>query len=247
MDKRFFRTELLYGEENFRRIQKAKVLIIGLGGVGYTAAEALIRSGVSHLTLVDCDIIEESDFNRHILGLSENLGMLKVEAAYRRLRGINDDAEIRTKGVFFHRDSIPEIFDERYDFLIDAIDSLNPKVELIKFALSQGINFVSTMGAARRRSIELVRVCRISETKNCPLARHIRKRLHKSGIYEDFYVVSSSEVAETGVEKNEEGMFYERGRRRDILPSSMIVPAVFGLYAAKFTIEQIIRLNTENK
>ena len=238
---------MLYGKESFERIHNSSIIIVGLGGVGYMAAEALLRSGVGKITLVDCDIIEESDFNRHILALEENIGKDKVASAYERLRRINNEAEIVPKSIFFHKDTAQQIFSERYDFLIDAIDALSPKIELIKYALTNRIDFISTMGAARRRDISQIRVCRISQPTNCPLSRLIRKRLHRDWIYEDFYVVSSSEKIEAVPVKSNEKMFFERGRKRDILPSSMIVPAIFGLCAADYAIGQIIRLNTENK
>lgn len=238
-EKRFYRTELLLGRERFERISSASVIVVGIGAVGYTAAEVLIRMGINDLTLVDCDIIEKSDFNRHLLGVEENLNISKVEAAVKRLMSINPEAKISGEDTFFHRDTAEKIFSKNYDFLIDAIDSLNPKVELIKFCLARGQPFISTMGAARRMDPTLVRISTINQAKKCPLLRHVKKRLRREGIYDDFYVVYSEEEV-CGEIKKADSMYHQRGRVRDILPSSMIVTATFGIYAAHAAIQYLL-------
>lgn len=244
IDKRFFRTELLLGRENFERLSNSSIIIIGLGAVGYTAAEVLIRTGVKNLTLVDCDIIEESDFNRHLLGVDKNIGISKVRAAFERLKEINKDASLDTQEGFFHIDNAERIFDKRYDFLIDAIDSLNPKVELIKYCLKVKQPFVSAMGAARRIDPQMIKISTINNAQRCPLLRQIKRRLRKNGIYDDFPVVYSEEEVKGEVTKGKD-MYYTRGRIRDILPSSIVSTAVFGVYVAyvaiKFILEQEIK------
>ncbi len=234
-NRRFFRTELLFGSEGFRRIQKSSVAVVGLGAVGYTAAEALVRTGVENLTIVDCDIIEESDFNRHLLGLEENIGISKVIAAAKRLRSINSNVVIDVREEFFHLDTAGKIFGRKFDFLIDAIDSLNPKAELIKYCIGEKQPFISTMGAARRTDPSLIRVSTINQAGVCPLLRQIKRKLRREGVYEDFPVVYSTEEIKGEVLKGER-MYYTRGRIRDVLPSSVIGTGIFGLYAAAFAI-----------
>ncbi|MCX7958074.1 MAG: tRNA threonylcarbamoyladenosine dehydratase [Deltaproteobacteria bacterium] len=241
-ERRFMRTKLLLGSEGYRQLTESSVVIVGLGAVGYTAAEALVRTGVGNITVVDCDIIEESDFNRHLLGTEENIGVSKVQAALKRLKSINSDVFVDVRERFFHTDTIPEIFDRRYDFLIDAIDSLNPKTELIKYCLNTNQPFISTMGAARRTRPDMVRISTISQGRICPLLRQIKRRLRSEGIYNDFPVVYSEEEVRGEVIKGEE-MYYSRGRLRDVLPSSVIGTQIFGLYAASFAIDFL----TENK
>ncbi len=237
--KRFFRTEILLGREGFNRFTHSDVIIFGLGAVGYTAAEMLVRMGLINLTLVDCDIIEESDFNRHLLGVKENIGRSKVEASLIRLKSINNKVNISGRNIFFHRDTLDEILNKRYDFLIDAIDSLSPKVELIKCCLKNNQPFISSMGAARRTDPSLVRISRINEGKKCPLLRHIKTRLRKDGFTDDFPVVYSEEDVKGDIVKGQD-MYYTRGRIRDILPSSVLVTTTFGIHLAWYTINTIL-------
>ncbi len=239
-NKRFLRTELLFGSEGFKRLCESSVMVVGLGAVGYTAAEALIRTGVGNLTIVDCDIIEESDFNRHLLGVKENIGVSKVTAAKMRLESINDNAHIDAREEFFHVETTERLFDRRYDFVIDAIDSVNPKVELIKYCLRNKQPFISTMGAARRTEPLLIKISTIKDAKICPLLRHIKRRLRREGIYDDFPVIYSEDKVKGELRTGEE-MYYSRGRIRDLLPSSIIGTGIFGLYAAHYAISYLLK------
>ncbi len=235
-NSRFLRTALLFSDENFKKIENVHVLIVGLGGVGYMAAESLVRSGIMNMTIVDCDIIEESDFNRHLLGIEENISKEKVSCAKERLLKINPSLNINTINRFFHVDTQNDIFTIRPDFVIDAIDALNPKVELIKFCITNRIPFISTMGAARRKDPLCVRISRLNEATGCPLVRLVKKKLRRDGFYEDFSIVYSDEKMEATPVKEIKDMYFTRGRKRDILPSYMVVPSVFGLYAAYATL-----------
>ncbi|MCX7942888.1 MAG: tRNA threonylcarbamoyladenosine dehydratase [Deltaproteobacteria bacterium] len=239
---RFSRVELIFGVDKFRKIRESSIAIFGLGAVGYMAAEALIRTGIGNLTIVDFDILESSDFNRHLLATEENIGMSKVEVAKRRLMSINNNAVIEAKEIFFHMDTADQLFQRKYDFLIDAIDSLHPKVELIKYCLKIKQPFISVMGAARRLDPSLIKISTINKGQKCRLLKHVRRLLRKECVYDDFPIVYSEENAKGDIIKAST-MYYVRGRIRDIIPSCMIVTSTFGLFAAyaavKFLVEKV--------
>lgn len=197
MNQIFDRTELLLGSESMRRLEQARVIIFGVGGVGSWCAEALVRTGIGRITMVDPDVVVHSNINRQLPALHSTLGMPKVEAMAARLADINPNAEIsavqmrysaETEGLFNLAD---------YDFVIDAIDSLADKALLIRRATEcRSVTLFSSMGAARKVDPSRVRVAEFWQVKGCPLAAALRSRFKRSGEYpaRKFKVVYSDEV-----------------------------------------------------
>ncbi|HEY3378249.1 MAG TPA: tRNA threonylcarbamoyladenosine dehydratase, partial [Armatimonadota bacterium] len=167
----FGRTELLIGAEGLTYLQHARVAIFGLGGVGSYAAEALARSGVGMLRLVDFDRVAASNFNRQLYALQSTLGATKVSIAMARLRDINPEIQLDGQEAFFHADTADQLLASPLDFVIDAIDSLGPKCELLAQCVERGIPVISAMGAAARTDPAALRRSTIWETAGCPLAR----------------------------------------------------------------------------
>ncbi|HEY3416595.1 MAG TPA: tRNA threonylcarbamoyladenosine dehydratase [Armatimonadota bacterium] len=240
----FGRTELLIGEDGLRRLQGARVAIFGLGGVGSFAAEALTRSGVGSLRLVDFDRVGPSNFNRQLYALHSTLGQPKVQVAAARLVDINPDLQIDARERFFHADSADELLAMPLDFVIDAIDSLGPKCELLAQCLTRGIPIIAAMGAAARTDPSALRVGTIWDTRGCPLARKVRHDLRRRGITAPLPVVYSSEpprdtfAPESLGEQAED--YFTRGRPRRVLPSMGMLPGMVGLMAANYVVQQLV-------
>lgn len=240
-DERFMRTKLLLGEDGLKRLQQATVMIIGLGAVGGYALEAIARAGVGHLILVDFDIFDASNINRQILALSSSIGRKKTEVAKERVLEINPQCEVEIRNVFVNSDTIPALLNEKVDFVIDAIDALNPKCCLIEALCQSGIPFATSMGAALKSDPSLIRLCSLNQTKNCGLAKFIRKRLKRRGVdLAQVTCVASEEqvdLGEGGLLVNEES---ENGTRaRNTLGSLPTITAIFGLTIANYVIKRL--------
>jgi len=190
----FQRTGLLVGPAVLARLAGTRVILFGVGGVGSWCAEALIRSGVGHLAIVDSDCVCVTNVNRQIQALPGRVGRLKVEELGARLREINPSAEVMAHARPYGPDTRDTFAIETYDYVLDAIDSLSPKLGLIEHALLAGRTLFGTMGASAKLDPTKVRVASIWETAGCPLARRIRKRLRRHGITTDFKVVHSEEL-----------------------------------------------------
>lgn len=189
------RTELLYGCEKMDRLRKSHVLIAGLGGVGGVALEIMARSGISKFTLVDFDSIHLTNINRQVVANTTNIGFKKIEVWKDRLMDINPKIELTLLDVFLKDDEIPKIFSENtFDYVVDAIDTLSPKVFFIFHALQSGNTLISSMGSGSKIDPTQVRIDDISKSYNDPLAYYVRKKLHKLNIYSGFQVVFSPEV-----------------------------------------------------
>ena len=234
----FGRTELLLGDDGLRRLQAAQVAIFGLGGVGSFAAEALARSGVGALRLVDFDRVGPSNFNRQLYALRSTVGQPKVAVAGARLREINPDLAIDLREAFFHADTADDLLAAPLDFVIDAIDSLGPKCELLAQCAERGIPVIAAMGAAARTDPLALRYGAIWDTEGCPLARKVRHSLRKRGITAPIPVVYSTEPPRETIDPEALGeqaeAYYERGRRRRVLPSMGMLPGIVGLMAANY-------------
>ena len=179
----FDRTALLVGEDAMRRIAEARVILFGVGGVGSWVAECLVRTGVSHITLVDSDRVAMTNINRQMPATSVTVGEIKTEAARRRLLEINPEADVRTVTLFYDADTAHEIDLSQYDYIVDAIDSLKDKALLILNATRSGRKLFSSMGAALKMDPTKIRVGEFWSVKGCPLARALRQRFKKSGVY----------------------------------------------------------------
>lgn len=190
----YSRTRLLLGEEKLSKLQSSKVLVVGLGGVGACVAEMLGRAGIGSLTLIDGDTIVESNMNRQIHSFHSTLGKPKVEAMKELLLGIRPDMEVKTKIEYISEESqVKELLQEKYDCVVDAIDTLTPKVLLLSNCVQQNLFVVSAMGAGGRLDPTKIKVDDISKSNYCKLAYQVRKKLHSLGIYSGIRVVYSVE------------------------------------------------------
>lgn len=223
------RTELLLGPEGLRKLTASRVLVVGAGGVGACAAEMLVRAGVGHLTLIDSDKVSVSNINRQLPALHSTVGRPKTEVLSERLKDINPSLDLQVIDEFICEENIPRLLGGRvFDCVVDAIDTLSPKIALIQFCLSQGLPLVSSMGSGAKLDATAVRIADISKTRMCPLAHQLRKRLHKLGITEGFLAVYSEE------KPVEEAMIPEEGRnKRSNVGTISYLPAVFGCVCAQ--------------
>lgn len=190
----FHRTELLLGKDAMKRIEAAKVILFGVGGVGSWCAEALIRTGVGHLTIVDSDVVCPTNVNRQLQATFHNIGKPKVEELRERLLTINPEADIKAFKVLYDEDSCGQFNLGEYDYVLDAIDTLRSKILLIRLSLESGANLYSSMGAGSKVDPTHIRTVPIRKTKHCPLARVVRERLRKEKIQGDFLCVYSEEL-----------------------------------------------------
>lgn len=230
------RTRLLLGEEKSERLRQAHVLVVGVGGVGAYAAEMLCRAGVGRLTLVDADTVQPTNINRQLPALHSTLGQPKVEVLAARFRDINPEVELTVLPVFLKDENIPQLLDAaRYDFVVDAIDTLSPKCHLIAEALRRRIKIVSSMGAGAKSDITQIRFADIWDTYHCGLSKAVRKRLQKMGIRHKLPVVFSTEQADpkavllTDDEQN----------KKSTCGTVSYMPAVFGCYLAEYVIRRL--------
>ena len=225
MEDMFSRTRMLLGDAAMDRLKRARVAVFGVGGVGGHVVEALTRSGVGALDLIDSDRVALSNLNRQIIATRDTLGMLKVEAAKARVLSINPDCAVETWPVFFLPETADRFDFTQYDYVIDAIDTVAGKLRLIEAAKAAGVPVISSMGAGNKLDPTAFRVADISETSVCPLARIMRRELKKRGI-DHVKVVYSTEPALSPAPTDE-----PTGRRST--PGSVaFVPAVAGLIIA---------------
>ena len=244
---RFSRTELLIGTQGLATLADKHVMICGIGGVGSYAAEALGRSGVGRITLVDFDDICQTNINRQIHALSSTVGRHKVDVMAARLRDINPAATIVPVKEFFSKENADRLLVPRPDYVLDAIDHFTAKTALITICRQQGIPIISSMGAANKLDPTKIEVSDISSSRNCRMARSMRRILKESGITSGVQVVYSTELhreleparppnTDTGREQraNEE-------YRRVILGSIAYIPSIFGLTMAGVVINELLK------
>ena len=230
------RTELLLGTEKLTMIQHAHVLVVGLGGVGAYAAEMLARSGIGKLTIVDADCVSPSNINRQLIALHSTIGAPKANILADRLRDINPDIELDVLQEFIKDDMTDTLLDRsHFDYIVDAIDTLAPKVNLIKGALDRHIPLVSSMGAGAKTDPTFLEIKDISKSHHCPLAHMLRKRLHKLGIRSGFQVVFSPEPVREG-----SMILCEETNKKSNVGTISYMPALFGCYCASVVIRGLI-------
>jgi len=228
---RFKRVEQLIGAAHLQKLREATVAVFGLGAVGSFALESLARSGVGHLILVDFDEVRPSNFNRQLFALENTRGKLKARVAGERVAAINPAAAVTVCAEFADKGTIPAILENKPHAVIDAIDSLKPKTELIQYCIENKIPVVSSMGAGDKTDPLQIRVGDLSETAHCPLARRVRKRLRKNGIELGVRCVYSNEKPLRSHAAAEEE-FYKRGRERVSVGTISYMTGIFGLLAA---------------
>lgn len=225
------REELLFGKDFVERLQQACVAVIGVGGVGGAAAEMLVRAGVGKLILLDADIVSDSNRNRQLIALNSTLGQPKCQVLSARLKDINPAVEISSIESYLEADKVAEILDPyrtQLDFLVDAIDTLSPKLSLIRYCVENKIPLVSSMGAGAKVDVTKIRIADLSRSFNCPLAFIVRKRLKKMGISKGFPVVFSEELPDRSSIVETE----ERNKKSQV-GSISYIPAVFGCACAQ--------------
>ncbi len=242
---RFTRTVDLYGEAGFAALRAARVTVFGLGGVGAHAAVALARSGVGALTLVDFDKVTASSLNRSPAATEADLDRPKAEVLRDHLAHTCPHTETRAVRAFFHDDSADELLSPAPSFIADAIDSLNPKVTLLAHCARHGLRVASSMGAAGRTDVSMVRAGDLWDSRVCPLASRVRKFLRRQGIDTPVPAVWSEEAPCKALPPDLDDQVLSRGRVRNRLPSGIALPGIFG-YALASLIMSRITTKTES-
>lgn len=235
MSEEFIRTRMLLGNEAMERLEKARVAVFGIGGVGGYTVEALARAGIGQLDLIDSDTVSISNLNRQLLATHSTVGMLKVEAAKARVLDINPRAVVRTYPVFYTPETADGFDFTRYDYIVDAIDTVTGKLALVERAVAAGTPIICCMGTGNKLDPSRFEVTDISKTSMCPLARVMRKELGKRGI-RHLKVVYSQEEALTPTGWEEEAAAIGK---RQIPGSVSFVPGAAGLILAGEVIRDI--------
>ena len=229
------RTELILGDKGIKRLNSANVLIVGLGGVGAYAAEMICRAGVGEMTIVDGDTIHASNRNRQLPALKSTEGLAKAEVMGERIRDINPDIKLTVIQEYLKDERMVNVLDMGFDYIVDAIDTLSPKIFLIYHSLQRKFPVVSSMGAGGKFDPTMIRISDISETTDCPLARILRKRLHRLGIREGFTAVYSPEV----VDKSKIIATKGEQNKASIVGTISYMPAAFGIACASVVIRDL--------
>ena len=236
MDNWCERTELMFGSSDLEKLKSANILIVGVGGVGAYAAEMLVRAGVGNITIVDADKVSLSNCNRQLVALHSTVGKSKVDVLAERLSDINPELKINKIEAFIKDEFTVELLaDNNFSFIVDAIDTLAPKVFLLAEAVKRGIPVVSSMGSGGKLNPAMVKIDDISKSDYCKLARMVRKRLHRLGIRKGITVVYSAEVVpperiiETVGEQN----------TKSNVGTVSYMPAIFGCYIASYVIRYL--------
>lgn len=229
----FSRTKLVLGENAFTKLQNANVAVVGIGGVGGHAAEALVRAGVGNITVIDGDVVQESNINRQIFALETNIGALKVDAAKERLLAINPNLNINAVNLFYSKETANNLDFSKFDYVVDAIDSVNSKVELIVNCKALNIPIISAMGAGNKLDPTRFEVSDVYKTSVCPLAKIMRKLLKEQGIKDLKVVYSKEEPTKLNLEEK------AKIAENKVIGSLSFVPSVMGLIIAGEVIKDI--------
>ena len=232
------RTELLVKEEGIERLKSANILIVGLGGVGSFAAEFLVRSGIGNLTIVDGDTVDITNINRQLPALNSTIDKNKTDVVAERILDINPKINLKKINEFLEPERMEEILtQEKFNYVLDCIDSLSPKLALIITCKRKKIKLVSAMGAGGKTDPSKVMARDISKTNNCFLAKQIRKKLKKEQIHKGFRCVFSTEIQDENSLKMTDGSNY----KKSFYGTISYMPAIFGLYAAAEVIRFLLK------
>lgn len=236
MDNWLERTELLLGEEKLGRLRRAHVLVVGLGGVGAYAAEMIARAGVGRMTVADADMVNGTNINRQLVALHSTVGRPKAEVLAERLRDINPEIDLSVVNRYIRDEETYALLDAaRYDYVVDAIDTLSPKLALIAAALERRLPLVSSMGAGAKTDPTRMEIADIAKTHHCPLAHMLRKRLHKAGIRSGFKAVFSAEPVREGAT-----ILCEEQNKKSNTGTISYLPALFGIGCASVVVRGVI-------
>ena len=233
----FDRVKLLVGENGFNKLQNASIVLFGVGGVGGFTAEALVRSGVGKITLVDGDVVSITNINRQIIATVDSVGKDKVEVLKERLLSINPNVQVVTKKLFYLPDNAESVSFSNVDYVIDAVDTVSAKLEIIERAKKCGVPVISCMGTGGKLDPTLLTVGNVFETKGCPLARVMRRELKKRNILE-LKTVYSTELVVMG---EDDSLKEVKGKDRVAPPSMIFVPATAGLLLAREVVFDLIK------
>lgn len=229
------RTELLLKKKGLKKLQNAHVLVVGLGGVGSFATEFLARAGIGKLTIVDGDVVDQTNINRQLPALHSTVKKPKAELVAKRLTDINPDLELTVISKFLAPTEAYEIVDSKFDYILDCIDSIQPKIQLLLAAKRKKIKIISAMGAGGKLDPTKIKVRDISKTRDCTLARVVKKELKKHHIHKGIRCVFSTEI------QDKTSVFITDGKdyKRSFYGTISYMPALFGLYAAAEVIRKI--------
>ena len=230
------RTSLLLGEEKLEQLRRSHVLVVGLGGVGAYAAEMLVRAGIGRMTIADADAVAPSNINRQLVALHSTVGRPKTEILAERLRDINPELELTVVVKYIRDEETDRLLDAApYDYVVDAIDTLSPKLALIKGALDRNLKVVSSMGAGAKTDPTQLQIADISKTHHCPLAHMLRKRLHKAGIRKGFRAVFSPEPIREGAM-----ILCDEQNKKSNVGTISYLPAIFGIGCASVVVRDLL-------
>ena len=232
----YSRTELLIGKAGIERLKAASVMVFGVGGVGSHCIEALARSGVGRLTLIDNDTVSLTNINRQSIAYHSTIGRYKTEVMKERIRDINPEICVKTYEMFVLPDNLEELFVERPDYIIDAIDTVTAKLALVELALKLDIPVISSMGTGNKLHPEMFEITDLSKTSVCPLCKVMRKELKARGIYHLKVLYSKEKPIDTSERDTGE----DKGQRRSIPGSISFVPPVAGLLIAGEAVRDIV-------
>ena len=235
--EQFLRTQMLLGTEALEKLQKARVAVFGIGGVGGYTVEALARSGIGQLDLIDSDCVSVSNINRQILATHSTVGMLKVDAAKARVLDINPECTVRTYPIFYLPETADQFDFSQYDYIVDCIDTVTGKLQLVERAVAVETPIICSMGTGNKLDPAAFMVADISKTSMCPLARIMRKELKKRGINHLKVVYSQEEALTPDVDPEE----LARTGKRQIPGSVAFVPGAAGLILAGEVVKDLIK------
>jgi tRNA A37 threonylcarbamoyladenosine dehydratase len=234
-DDWLIRTEMLIGAKGLKKLKSVRVLVVGLGGVGAYAAEMICRAGIGNMTIVDGDTIHTSNRNRQLLALNSTTGSAKAELMRSRLLDINPELKLTIIKEYIQDERMIEVLDEGFDYVVDAIDTLSPKVFLIYHSLERKYPVVSSMGSAGKFDPVKITISDISETNNCNLAKILRKRLHRLGVREGFTAVYSPET----IDKKKIVPSTSEHNKASVVGTISYMPAAFGIACASVVIRDL--------
>lgn len=241
--QRHARTEILLGESVLSALRRKRVLLAGLGGVGSFVAEALARSGIGELVLIDCDVVTASNLNRQLVALESTIGQSKAAVMRARIADIDATCRVDAREVFLGHDDMPSLIAEGFDAVVDAIDSLNSKATLVEVAFKAGIPIYSSMGAGGKLDPTQIRSGDLMDSESCSLARMMRKRLRKRGIERGVNAVWSLEPGRPPLPPEPT----DRGRPRAVNGTISHMPALFGLTLAGLVIRDLVQQIESNR
>ena len=222
----FTRLISLIGDDNLKKIENTKILLVGIGGVGGFTLEALVRSGFINITIIDGDTIEESNLNRQLITNQVNIGKNKIDEALKRYLSINNNLDLKAINIYLTKENFHEWINEDYDYIIDACDDIEIKVELIRYAEEHHIKIISALGTGKKLNPKYLEITKLNKTENDALAKKLRQRLRKENLSLNIPVVFSKE---TSIDT------------KNIIGSCIFVPSVAGIYLANYVFMDIIK------